>query len=53
MTAVCIKDWPSHFIKAGDTCKFERYIDDSYVVKFPKLEWIAIGERKFKRYFSV
>lgn len=52
MTARCIRDWPSHFVRVGDLCKFEPY-SDSFCVKFPLMGWTSIGKRKFKRHFVI
>jgi hypothetical protein len=52
MTVKCIKDWPSHFVRVGDLCKFEP-CSNSFCVKFPLMGWTSIGERKFKRHFVI
>ena len=53
MTARCIRDWPSHFVKVGDLCEFEPSPFYSFCIKFPSMGWKSIGERKFKRYFVI
>ena len=49
MIATCIRDWPSHFVKVGETCKYEPSDSIGYIIKFPQIGWTSIGERKFKR----